>query len=74
MEENQVKQRDRPRLARAAARLWARWGASLLLGAGAAALTTGAALICPPAGWITGGVLAIAGGILAAIGGGGDQN
>ena len=37
---------------------------------GAAALTVGAALIYPPAGWITGGVLAILGGVLEAIGGG----
>ena len=42
----------------------------MLLCGGAVALTVGAALIYPPAGWITGGVLAILGGILSAVGGG----
>ena len=42
----------------------------MLLSGGAIALTVGAAQIYPPAGWITGGVLAILGGILSAVGGG----
>ena len=80
MSENKVKQRDRPRvgyalirLGHGLARLWGRWGANLLLMGGAAALTVGAALIHPPAGWIAGGVMAILGGVLSALGGGDDK-
>lgn len=66
MEKRNARQRDRPggwvkRFLRA-------WLADLLLIGGAAAVTAGAALIYPPAGWICGGVLSIAGGILAARG------
>lgn len=70
MDNNEIKQRDRPRLGRILARLWDRWAANVLLAGGAAALTAGAALIYPAAGWIVGGALAMAGGILASIGGG----
>ena len=70
METNDIKQRDRPHLPALTAAAWEKWGAGVLLCGGAAALTVGAALIYPPAGWITGGVLAIIGGILEAIGGG----
>ena len=70
MESNDIKQRDRPRLPALAATAWEKWGAGVLLLGGAAALTVGAALIYPPAGWITGGVLASIGGVLATIGGG----
>lgn len=70
MEPNEVKQRDRPNIPALVSGAWERWGAGLLLSGGAMALTVGAALIYPPAGWITGGVLAILGGILSAVGGG----
>lgn len=70
MEPNEVKQRDRPSIPALVSGAWERWGAGLLLSGGAMALTVGAALIYPPAGWITGGVLAILGGILSAMGGG----
>lgn len=50
--------------------LASRWLSDFLLAAGAAAVSTGAAMIYPPAGWIAGGVLAIIGGILSALGGG----
>ena len=40
--------------------------ASLVQLAGAAAITTGAALASPAAGWITGGVFALLAGIAAA--------
>lgn len=70
MEPNEIKQRDRPGILALAAGAWEKWGAGTLLCGGAMALTVGAALIYPPAGWITGGVLAILGGILGTIGGG----
>lgn len=70
MEPNEIKQRDRPGILALAAGVWEKWGAGALLCGGAVALTVGAALMYPPAGWITGGVLAILGGILATIGGG----
>lgn len=70
MEPNEIKQRDRPGILALAAGAWEKWGAGALLCGGAMALTVGAALIYPPAGWITGGVLAILGGILGTIGGG----
>lgn len=70
MEPNEIKQRDRPGILALAAGGWEKWGAGALLCGGAVALTVGAALIYPPAGWITGGVLAILSGILATIGGG----
>lgn len=60
MEESKSKQRDRPQ-----------WLPDLLLTGGAVAISVGAALIYPPAGWIAGGLLAILGGVLAALGGGG---
>ncbi len=40
--------------------------ASLVQLAGAAAITTGAALVNPAAGWITGGVFALLAGLAAA--------
>lgn len=46
-----------------------RWGADLLLAAGAALVSAGAGWIYPPAGLIAGGVLLMAGGVLAAKGG-----
>ena len=70
MEPNEIKQRDRPGIRTRMSGLWEKWAPGTLLGGGAAALTVGAALIYPPAGWITGGVLAIIGGILGVIGGG----
>lgn len=73
MEPNQIKQRDRPGILARAAGAWEKWGAGTLLCGGAAALTVGAALIYPPAGWITGGTLAVIGGVLEAIGGGEDR-
>lgn len=69
MDKNEIKQRDRPRLGQLLARLWERRGAGLLLLGGAAAITIGAALIYPPAGWITGGLASVIGGVLSAIGG-----
>lgn len=69
MDQNEIKQRDRPKLGQLLAGLWVRRGAGVLLLGGAAAVTIGAALIYPPAGWIAGGLFAIAGGVLAAIGG-----
>lgn len=39
--------------------------ASLVQLAGAAAITTGAAMINPAAGWITGGVIALLAGVAA---------
>ena len=73
MAKNEIKQRDRPGLWGQLSRAWDTWIPGVLLLFGAAALTVGAALIYPPAGWITGGVLAILGGVLGAIGGGGDE-
>lgn len=70
MEANEIKQRDRPGIPALVSAAWEKWGAGALLCGGAAAMTIGAALIYPPAGWITGGVLAILGGIMGAIGGG----
>ena len=70
MESNEREQRDRPGLLARVSAAWERWGAGVLLCGGAGALTVGAALIYPPAGWITGGVLAIIGGVLGTIGGG----
>ena len=69
MEPTENKSRDRPHILALASAVWERWGAGMLLSGGAMALTVGSALIYPPAGWITGGVLAILGGILEAIGG-----
>lgn len=69
MEPTENKSRDRPHILALASGAWERWSAGMLLSGGAMALTVGAALIYPPAGWITGGVLAILGGILEAIGG-----
>ena len=69
MEPTENKSRDRPHILALASGAWERWGAGILLSGGAMALTVGAALISPPAGWIPGGVLAILGGILEAIGG-----
>lgn len=70
MEPTENKSRDRPGIPALVSVAWEKWGAGTLLCGGAAAITVGAALIYPPAGWITGGVLAIIGGILGAIGGG----
>ncbi|WP_204862280.1 hypothetical protein [Pseudoflavonifractor phocaeensis] len=70
MEPNEIKQRDRPGILARVSAAWEKWGVGVLLCGGAAALTVGAALIYPPAGWLTGGALAILGGILGAIGGG----
>ena len=70
MEPTENKSRDRPNILAMVSRAWERWGAGILLSFGAMALTVGAAQIYPPAGWITGGVLAILGGILSAVGGG----
>lgn len=76
MQVNEIKQRDRPKAEKRIdrktwfQRFWARWAADVLLVAGAAAITVGAALIYPPAGWIAGGALSIAGGVLAARSGG----
>lgn len=70
MEQNEIKQRDRPGILVMVSVAWEKWGAGVLLCGGAAAMTVGAALIYLPAGWITGGVLAILGGILGVIGGG----
>ena len=68
------KRRDRPRVWDRMKQRFVRftnlWGADVLLVLGSGAITVGAALIYPPAGWIAGGVLTIAGGVLAAIGGG----
>ena len=61
------KQRDRPSLGQ----LWGRIAPQALLLAGAVAITTGAALLAPAAGWITGGGLALAAGVLMVIGGDG---
>ena len=58
------KQRDRPSLGQ----LWGRIAPQVLLLVGAVAITTGAALLAPAAGWITGGVAA---GVLMVIGGDG---
>lgn len=76
MDKTEIRQRDRPIKAEyigfwdRLSRFWSKWATDLLLVAGAAAITVGAALVYPPAGWIAGGVLAIAGGVLAAKGGG----
>lgn len=70
MEPNQIKQRDRPGILARMSGVWEKWAPGTLLCGGAVALTVGAALIYPPAGWITGGVLAIIGGVLGTIGGG----
>lgn len=69
METNEIKQRDRPGMGQLLAQLWRRRGAGFLLFGGAAAITIGAALIYPPAGWITGGLASVIGGVLSAIGG-----
>lgn len=47
--------------------------ATALLVLGAAAVSIGAGLIFPPAGFIAGGLLAIAAGVLTALGEGGDD-
>lgn len=70
MEPTENKSRDRPDIPALVSGIWERWGAGILLSGGAMAITVGAALIYPPAGCITGGVLAILGGILSAMGGG----
>lgn len=70
MEPTENKSRDRPSIPALVSGAWEKWGAGTLLCGGAMALTVGASLIYPPAGWITGGVLAILGGILSAVGGG----
>lgn len=49
-----------------------RYVADLVLVAGAVAVSVGAGLIYPPAGLITGGMLAIAGAVLSSLGGGGE--
>ena len=70
MEPTENKSRDRPHILALVSEAWERWGTGMLLSGGAIALTVGVAQIYPPAGWITGGVLAILGGILSAVGGG----
>ena len=70
MKPNQIKQRDRPGILAQMSGFWEKWAPGALLCGGALSITVGAALIYPPAGWITGGVLAIIGGALGAIGGG----
>lgn len=45
------------------------YGMDLLMGIGAGAITVGAALIYPPAGWIVGGILLIVGAALNSLGG-----
>lgn len=47
--------------------------ATVLIALGAAAVSFGAGLIFPPAGFIAGGALAIAAGVLTALGEGGDD-
>lgn len=69
MEPTENNSRDRPDIPALVSGTWEQWGAGILLSGGSIALTVGAALIYPPAGWITGGVLAILGGILSAMGG-----
>ena len=68
MEPSETKSRDRPNIMTRVSGVWERWSAGILLSGGAVALTVGATLIYPPAGWITGGALAILGGILSAVG------
>lgn len=70
MDQNEIKQRDRPSVRAVLSEAWEKWSPGVLLGGGAIAVTVGAALLDPSAGWITGGVLAILGGILDTIGGG----
>ncbi len=49
---------------------WARrWGADLMLLAGAGCVSAGVWWICPPAGLIAAGVLLMTGGVLCARGG-----
>ncbi len=69
------KARDKPSaLRRGIERAARRWGADLLLVAGAVMVSVGAALIYAPAGWLAGGALTIVGGVLAARGeSGGDS-
>lgn len=52
---------------------FARHGPGLVLLVGAASVALGAGLIYPPAGFITGGVLAIAWWVLNSLDGGGDD-
>lgn len=65
------KQRDRPALRERLAGWLRRWGADVLLAAGAGCISAGAGWIYPPAGLIAAGALLIAGGVLWARGGGG---
>ncbi len=62
------KARDAPLLRQRIATWLNRWGADVLLAAGALLASVGASWIYPPAGLIAGGVLLIAGGILWAKG------
>lgn len=67
----EARQRDRPgkgRLKRWAGAFIRSWLADLLLVGGGAAVTAGAAMVYPPAGWLVGGGLAMALGVLAARG------
>lgn len=69
--ENSARQRDRPGLRMRLAGWFGRWGADILLTAGALLVSAGAAWIYPPAGLILGGALLILGGVLLARGGDG---
>lgn len=62
--------RDRPGTRERLAEWLGRWGADLLLTAGAVLISAGAGWVYPPAGLITAGTLLIAGGVLWAKGGG----
>ncbi|WP_410576627.1 hypothetical protein [Amycolatopsis sp. lyj-108] len=54
------------KLRKRTAALWRKNTAEILATGGASAITTGAAAIYGPAGWITGGVLAVIGAVCAA--------
>jgi hypothetical protein len=67
------RQRDRPRVRDRLGRWFRRWGADLLLVAGAVCMGVGIGLLRFPFGLIAGGAFLIAGGVLAARGADGGE-
>jgi hypothetical protein len=71
--EKSCKQRDRPRARDRLARWFRRWGADLLLVAGAVCMGVGFGMLYQPLGLIISGAFLIAGGVLAARGADGGE-